>query len=249
MKRNILIFFVLFFCLKVNAQNIIKGQVKDESNVPLIGVEVYIPDLNKLITTDQKGDYKLSNIPNGNIKIKYSYLGYNTEIKSILLNNTQITLNVVLKPSVINTQEVVVTGNYINSQHDNIVKIDVMDDEDIETSGSPNIMESISKVPGVDMISKRQGIAKPVIRGLSMNNVLVLNNGFRIENYQFSEDHPIGIDDSDVGRIEIIKGPASLLYGSDAIGGVINFVKENPAPEGKVIGNYRLQLYSNSILI
>lgn len=247
MKRSIIVFFVLFLCLKVNAQNIIKGHVTDESNVPLLGVEVYIPDVNKLITTDQNGYYELGNIPNGNMKIKYSFLGYNTKIKSVILNNTHLTLNIVLKPSVINTPEIVVTGNYINSQHDNIVKIDVMDDEDIETSGSPNIMESISKVPGVDMISKGQGIAKPVIRGLSMNNVLVLNNGFRIENYQFSEDHPIGIDDSDVGRIEVIKGPASLLYGSDAIGGVLNFVKDNPAPEGKVIGDYRLQLYSNSI--
>ena len=61
------------------------------------------------------------------------------------------------------------------------------------------------------MISKGQGISKPIIRGLSMNDVLVMNNGVRIENYQFSENHPLGIDDNDVERVEIIKG-LLLLY-------------------------------------
>jgi len=108
-------------------------------------------------------------------------------------------------------------------------------------------MESLTKVPGVDMIAKGQGVSKPVIRGLSMNDVLVMNNGVRIENYQFSENHPLGIDDNDVERVEIIKGPASLLYGSDAIGGVINFIKEKPAPVGKIHGDYRMQLHSNTL--
>jgi iron complex outermembrane receptor protein len=119
--------------------------------------------------------------------------------------------------------------------------------KDIALSGTPNFMESLTKVPGVDMISKGQGISKPIIRGLSMNDVLVMNNGVRIENYQFSENHPLGIDDNDVERVEIIKGPASLLYGSDAIGGVINFIKEKPAPVGKILGDYRMQLHSNTL--
>ncbi len=108
-------------------------------------------------------------------------------------------------------------------------------------------MESLTKVPGVDMIAKGQGVSKPVIRGLSMNEVLVMNNGVRIENYQFSENHPLGIDDNDVERVKIIKGPASLLYGSDAIGGVINFIKEKPAPVNKILGDYRMQLHSNTL--
>ncbi|MGI6573264.1 MAG: TonB-dependent receptor plug domain-containing protein [Fermentimonas sp.] len=138
-------------------------------------------------------------------------------------------------------------GGYVNSQHENAVKIDVLKNKDITLSGTPNFMESLTKVPGVDMIAKGQGVSKPVIRGLSMNDVLVMNNGVRIENYQFSENHPLGIDDNDVERVEIIKGPASLLYGSDAIGGVINFIKEKPAPVGKILGDYRMQLHSNTL--
>jgi len=97
------------------------------------------------------------------------------------------------------------------------------------------------------MISKGSGVSKPVIRGLSMNDILVLNNGVRFENYQYSDHHPLGIDEFGIEDVEIIKGPASLLYGSDAIGGVINFIKEKPAPVDSIIGDYNMQLFSNTL--
>ena len=112
---------------------------------------------------------------------------------------------------------------------------------------TPNFPEVLTQVPGVDMISKGSGVSKPVIRGLSMNDILVLNNGVRFENYQYSSHHPLGIDEFGIEDVEIIKGPASLLYGSDAIGGVINFIKEKPAPVGTVVGDYNLQLFSNTL--
>lgn len=96
-------------------------------------------------------------------------------------------------------------------------------------------------------ISKVSGVSKPVIRGLSMNDILILNNGVRYENYQYSSHHPLGIDDSGIEDVEVIKGPASLLYGSDAIGGVINFIKEKPASEHSIIGDYTVQLFSNTL--
>jgi iron complex outermembrane receptor protein len=79
-----------------------------------------------------------------------------------------------------------------------------------------------------------------------MNDILVLNNGVRFENYQYSDHHPLGIDEFGIENVEIIKGPASLLYGSDAIGGVINFIKEKPATVDSIIGDYNMQLFSNT---
>ena len=168
-------------------------------------------------------------------------------MKIVDITQPENKVDALLTIAIIQSQEVVITGSYVSSQHENAVKIDVLKSKDIALSGTPNFMESLTKVPGVDMISKGQGISKPIIRGLSMNDVLVMNNGVRIENYQFSENHPLGIDDNDVERVEIIKGPASLLYGSDAIGGVINFIKEKPAPVGKILGDYRMQLHSNTL--
>ena len=140
-----------------------------------------------------------------------------------------------------------VSGVYNSTQHDNAVKIDVLKLDPHTIKTTPNFSEVLTQVPGVDMISKGSGVSKPVIRGLSMNDILVLNNGVRFENYQYSSHHPLGIDEFGIEDVEIIKGPASLLYGSDAIGGVINFIKEKPAPVGTIIGDYNLQLFSNTL--
>jgi iron complex outermembrane recepter protein len=115
-----------------------------------------------------------------------------------------------------------------------------------EIKPSPNLTEILTKIPGVDMISKGSGVSKPVIRGLSMNDILILNNGVRFENYQYSDHHPLGIDEFGIEDVEVIKGPSSLLYGSDAIGGVINFIREKPAPVGTIQGDYNMQLFSNT---
>jgi iron complex outermembrane recepter protein len=248
MKKIVLVFFVLFLFIKVNAQNQIKGTVTDLGKNPLVGATIYLPEMSKGTITDANGEFLLNNLPNGDIKIQVSFLGYNTQMLTVnMTGQDSIEIKVMLTTAVIQSQEVVVTGGYVTSQHENAVKIEVLRSKDIALSGTPNFMESLTKVPGVDMIAKGQGVSKPVIRGLSMNDVLVMNNGVRIENYQFSENHPLGIDDNDVERVEIIKGPASLLYGSDAIGGVINFIKENPAPVGKIHGDYRMQLHSNTL--
>ncbi len=247
MKKIVFIVFVLFLFVKVNAQIQITGKVTDRHQKPLPGASVFLPELNKGTITNQAGEYVIHNIPAGKIKIQFSFMGYNTEMKTIEISEPAVNINASLSVAVIATQEVVVTGGYVTSQHENAVKIDVLKSRDIALSGTPNFMESLTRVPGVDMIAKGPGVSKPVIRGLSMNDVLVMNNGVRIENYQFSENHPLGIDDNDVERVEIIKGPASLLYGSDAIGGVINFIKEKPAPVGKILGDYRLKLHSNTL--
>jgi iron complex outermembrane receptor protein len=247
MKKIVSVFLVLFLLFKVNAQNQITGVVNDTSTQPLAGATIFLPELNKGTTANQAGEFLITNLPTGKIKIQFSFIGYNTLIKTIDVLPGDNIVNIQLTTSVIQSQEVVISGGYVSSQHENAVKIDILRSKDISLSGTPNFMESLTLVPGVDMISKGQGVSKPVIRGLSMNDILVLNNGVRIENYQFSENHPLGIDDNDVDRVEVIKGPASLLYGSDAIGGVLNFIKENPAPTGKIIGDYRIQLHSNTL--
>lgn len=235
------------FCYITNAQTHIQGRVTDSNGNPLGGASVFLPEQNKGTVCAENGEYRIENLPTGKVKLQFSYMGFNTVVKTVAIQSGKNELNVSLTVSVIESQEIVVTGGFVSSQHENAVKIDVLKSKDISLSGTPNFMESLTKVPGVDMIAKGQGVSKPVIRGLSMNDILVMNNGVRIENYQFSENHPLGVDDNDVERVEVIKGPASLLYGSDAIGGVLNFIKEQPAPTGKIIGNYKLQLHSNTL--
>lgn len=238
---------MLLFAVNLSAQNQISGIITDKnSGKPLPDVTVFAMEINKVTISDKNGEYKVNDIPDGKIKIQFSLIGYINQVEIVLFDNSNKQINIALDNAIIKTQEIVVTGGYNSSQHENAVKIDIYNIDNVLRNASPNFMESITSVPGVEMISKGSGVSKPVIRGLSMNDILVLNNGVRIENYQYSENHPLNINEFGLDRVEIIKGPASLLYGSDAIGGVINFIKEKPAPVGKIIGNTRMQYFSNT---
>ena len=239
---------ILFFIFQVtNAQNKIYGKITDSDHLPLPGASIFIPEMNKGTVSDQNGNYELVNLPNGKIKIQFSFVGCTNRVETVVLSGKRVELNILLKETPIEADEIVVTGGYNSTQHDNAVKIDVLKMNPATIQSTPNFTEVLTKVPGVDMISKGSGVSKPVIRGLSMNDILILNNGVRYENYQYSDHHPLGIDEFGIENIDIIKGPASLLYGSDAIGGVINFIKEKPAQAGDLVGDYNLQLFSNTL--
>ena len=247
MKRLLILWAVIIFYHSLNAQNRIVGKITDQNNLPLPGAVVFISDLNKGTISDSNGNYKLSDLPDGKIRIQFSFIGYANHIETVELNGAGLELVIHLEQTAVEADEVVISGVYNSTQHDNAIKIDVLKLDPHTIKTTPNFSEVLTQVSGVDMISKGSGVAKPVIRGLSMNDILVLNNGVRFENYQYSSHHPLGIDEFGIEDVEIIKGPASLLYGSDAIGGVINFIKEKPAPVGTVVGDYNMQLFSNTL--
>jgi len=247
MRRILIVVAMILSYHILNAQNKITGKISDQANLPLIGVSVFVPDMSKGTTSGTNGSYELSGLPNGKIKIQFSLLGYTSRIETVVLSGEGLELNIVLNQTALELEEIVVSGGYSSTQHENAVKIDVLKLDPRTGTTTPNFTETLTKVPGVDMISKGSGVSKPVIRGLSMNDILVLNNGVRFENYQYSSHHPLGIDEFGVEDVEVIKGPASLLYGSDAIGGVINFIKEKPAPIGSITGDYNMQLFSNTL--
>lgn len=248
MKKTATFIVLLTFIFQINfAQVSISGKVTDKTTGKTLPfASVFLPELNKGTLTDAQGEFNITNLPNGKTTIQFSFVGYKTEIKTVYLTNDKIELNIGLELSVMQAEQVVISGGSYSSQHQNAIKIEVVNSNDISLCGTPTFLEAVSSVPGVDFISKGAGVAKPVIRGLSMTNILMLNNGIKMENFQFSEDHPFLVDEFGADRIEIIKGPASLLYGSDAVGGVINILREKPAPVDKIIGDYTLQLHSNT---
>ena len=238
---------MVFLQADLFAQNRIEGIITDEENIPMVGATVFLPELSKGTVSDRNGYYMIDKLPDGKIRIQYSFIGYANKIITIRTSGEGYRQDIKLHLAPVETEEIVITGGFNATQHENAVKIERMKMDLLNLKSSPNLSEILTKVPGIDMISKGSGVSKPVIRGLSMNDILILNNGVRIENYQYSDHHPLGIDEFGIEDIEIIKGPASLLYGSDAIGGVINFIREKPAPVGQTIGDYNLQLFSNTL--
>ncbi|OQX80488.1 MAG: hypothetical protein B6D61_01865 [Bacteroidetes bacterium 4484_249] len=248
MNRLVFIVLLLLFGFtSLIAQPVIKGTVKDkQTGETLAGVNVYFIDYSHGTTTAENGNYILKGIPRGKFIVKFSYIGYQTIINKVVVANDDVILNIEMEQAIIEGEEVVVTGSFAGSQHENIIKINTISPRKFLRSGSPSFIEALTEVPGVAMISKGPGVGTPVIRGLSLSNILFLNNGVPMQNFQFSENHPFMVDDYGIERVEIIKGPASLLYGSGAVAGVVSIIKESPAPDGKIMGDYNLKYFSNT---
>lgn len=126
---------------------------------------------------------------------------------------------------------------------DSPIAFSVISPRDFHLSSGTNVVDLVAREPGVSQISTGAGIGKPVIRGLGYNRVVVVEQGIRQEGQQWGGEHGLEIDAEGVHSVEILKGPASLMYGSDAIAGVLVFRAEPSLMEGsmqaKVGGEYQ----------
>lgn len=246
MKKLWLLLF-LFCTSQVFGQYSLSGRVTDANDgEPIVGVNIYVSELSRGVVSDGNGKYVLYDLPNREIIISYSFIGYQTKYKTVVLKNSSTEINIKLETLVIEGEEFVVSGNFLATQHQNSVSISTLKSDQLLKSGGPSLIASMAEIPGVDLISKGPGIGTPVIRGLSLSNILFLNNSIPIYNYQFSENHPFMVDEYGVEQIEVIKGPASLIYGSGAVGGAINLIPEAVAPLDQIIGDYGLKYMTNT---
>ncbi len=117
---------------------------------------------------------------------------------------------------------------------------------ELQKQGALTLSEGITTIPGVSTISTGVGIGKLVIRGLSANRVATFAQGVRLENQQFGDEHGLGLSANGIESIEVIKGPASLLYGSDALGGVLYINPEKFAERNTVHGDASVGYATNT---
>ncbi|RYZ29132.1 MAG: TonB-dependent receptor, partial [Chitinophagaceae bacterium] len=252
--QKILLFVTCFSILSIAQSQqskglTLSGKVTDtETSQPLSGANVYIADARIGGVTNAQGEYSFKNIPEGHHIIEVSYSGFNTTVQHIDVN-TNSTVNFSLATAVREQQGITITGvaqatNIRNSP----IPVSIIRKADMLHSPATNIIDLLSRQPGVSQISTGPAVSKPVIRGLSFNRVVVINDGVRQEGQQWGEEHGVEIDELSVARAEILKGPASLIYGSDALGGVVNFITNTPVPEGVVRGSILSNLQTNNHL-
>ncbi|QHI35562.1 putative TonB-dependent receptor [Kordia antarctica] len=229
------------------AQNTLSGIITDaENNTPIFGANVYFPKLEKGTITDLEGNYTLKNLPKGTYKIIISTLGYSTFSKEIKIETGDQTLSFTLSPSAIEMEEIIISTPFHKLQRENVMKVERANVGDLKARGATTLSEGITNIAGVESVTTGLGIGKPVIRGLSSNRVLVYTQGIRLENQQFGGEHGLGVSDAGIESIEVIKGPASLLYGSDAIGGVLYLNPERFTASNTSEGNFNLNYFSNT---
>ena len=231
------------------AQNILTGKVTDQATQEALpGATIYLPDLKKGATTNQTGNFQIRNLPKGRFLVQISYLGFVSIARSVAING-QTNIDFPLSASATEINTVVITGVSASTEmRRNPVPTSVINATQLAQRSATNIIDAISRAPGISQISTGAAISKPVIRGLSANRVVTLNNGMRQEGQQWGDEHGIEIDEASVDRAEIVKGPGSIMYGSDAMAGVINFLAADPVEEGRITGNLSAGYQTNNNL-
>ena len=237
------------FTTAINAQVFtLTGKVLDKSSGKVLpGASVYLPEIKKGTIADADGKFKLQ-LEAGSYVMEISYVGYATDVENVVLQkNTE--LNFTLVSSVLEGGNVIVTSFLsATSTRRTPTPVTIIKKEELFRGVATNLIDALSKVPGVSQVTTGPAISKPIIRGLGYNRVVVINDGVRQEGQQWGDEHGIEIDEYNVSRIEVLKVPASLIYGSDALAGVINIISNVPVSEGVIKGNYSSNYQTNNRL-
>jgi len=143
-------------------------------------------------------------------------------------------------------REVIVSGIQVSSTSETSLNLQGYSLGKLENQAPYNLSDALAQIPGVSQMTTGNAISKPVIRGLYGNRVLVLLSGIRFDNQQWQDEHGLGLSQIGIKGVELIKGPASLLYGTDAVGGVINVIEEKPYATGRFL-DVNTRFYSNTL--
>ncbi len=219
----------------------LSGVVVDDQGEPIANAEVYIRSLNKKVTTNAQGQFSFEGLEEGRYVIDVEAPRVGHINKSVRNDGDSVTL-VVEDDS----ETIVVTGNPL--EHSSLEMASpsvVISGDELVTNRGANIGETLSEIPGINLSSFGVGAGRPVIRGQQGNRVTVLsNNTSTSDASNASPDHWIAAEPLLAKRVEVLKGPATLLYGGEAVGGAVNVVDNRiptEAPDG-VEGGFEIRL-------
>jgi iron complex outermembrane receptor protein len=229
MRKIIFLCTLIFININVmRAENYggkISGKVTDKNSNSIEMVYVTFIENGKSVYTDSLGNYSFDNLARGIYHLIFSRTGYISKAETVKLDSDNVILNVILTASLIETSAIDVTSSFeAQDVSQSVFSISTLNLRALIREREQTLSATISKFPGVNTISTGIGIGKPVIRGLTSNSVIVVHDGVKQESQQWGDEHAPEISLYDIDRIEILRGPASLKYGADGIGGVINII-------------------------
>jgi iron complex outermembrane recepter protein len=209
----------------------LSGRVTASDGTGLAAVRVEVSEIHRSTSTDAEGRYRLPQLPTGTYSVTFALIGYAPQVRRVTIASRDVTLDVQLVQSAIELQAIQITATPLaTTALTSPQPLTVVGGEELRSNVRASLGETLEGQIGLRNFSTGTGIGKPVIRGLTSNRVLILADGQRLENSQFGDEHGPQVETADAERIEVIRGPASVLYGSDALGGVINVVPR-PLPD------------------
>ncbi len=201
----------------------------------LPGATLYIRELAKGAVTDTTGRFRLDGLCPGTYTFEYQYIGYTTLVRTVRIPVSDTTAaSVTLLPESKTLNEVTVTEHRSEAQQ-LLQTQSSLSGAALDQTRGQSLGESLKAMTGLYSIQTGPSISKPVIHGLYSNRILILNNGIRQEDQQWGTEHAPQVDQFLASRLTVIKGAASIRYGSDAIGGVI-LVEPKAMPEQPGLG-------------
>ena len=215
----------IIFSAPLFAQNI-SGSVASENGAPLSNVTVTIRALQRNTITESDGKFFFRKLPQGSYIVEFNLIGYKKETHEVSITNDDASITIFLKATPLELPALTVTAEpQPASILETPLATTVVEGRQLQRERGQSLGQTIEFAPGVAAFSGGPLSMKPVIRGLSAQRVLVLSGGVRLESQTWDEPQSPEINVLDVDRIEIVRGPNSVLYGSDALGGVVNVVK------------------------
>lgn len=231
---------VLLFGMSVPAQgqqgtgaraDTLRGRVTDAQGNPIEGAEVLLPEMGRKVSTNGDGRFVVAGVPGGQITVALRRLGYAPLVRQVTAGGTGTTL--VLRATPFQLEAVTVTAARRSLEPlGSPLPASAVGPQQLDRESSVSLAHTLQRLAGVRTFSTGEEIGKPVIRGFRGSSVLVLEDGMPLEDYSWSAEDAPSVDASLADRVEVIRGPASVLYGSDALGGVVNVIPE-PLPEAR----------------
>ncbi len=251
MKYQYLIALFLLIALNCNGQSfLISGVVlNQETHQPIAYATVSTKSFKAGTITNQNGRFKI-NTSNQDVFILISCIGFEPE--TLRINPKMNFYEVLLVPGKSTLAEVVVTGvSKATLVRENPIPVIGISTKKLEQTMGSNVIDILVKnAPGLNAVKTGPNISKPFIRGLGYNRVLTLYDGIRQEGQQWGDEHGIEVDGYNIDRAEVVKGPSSLIYGSDAVAGVVGLMPAMPAaPDSIVHGKLLSEYQSNNSLV
>jgi iron complex outermembrane recepter protein len=208
----------------------ISGRVVEAaSGAPIVGARVQLVDAHKDDITHDDGAFALMNVPDGTYTLRALRIGYAPiSVRVQVSGGTSEPVTVRMPDAAVKLEAVVTTGTVgPKSAAEVLSPTSVMSDAELDRRLQNTIAATLATQPGVTSTSIGPATARPVIRGLTGNRVVMLEDGARSGDLSStSGDHAVAVDPVTVKQIEVVRGPMSLLYGSSALGGVINAIRE-----------------------
>lgn len=224
-----LLLLILIFSFRVifSQTSGISGVIITEEGGHVSFANLTLQELSIFIVSDKDGKFVFKSIPYGDYHITITHDGYLNKSLKVNLTANDLTLEVILSKSLIETPTIDVTGSFNPIDISNSTfSVSSISARTLNRIRGENIASTIQNIPGINNLSTGNSIGKPIIRGLTSQSVLVVQNGVKHESQQWGDEHAPEISMFDLDRIEILRGPASLMYGSDGIGGVINIISK-----------------------